>query len=1077
MPRRTTSQLAILLALLLASCVVTQAQDVSGTLTGIVKDATGAVIPNAQVRATNTGTQAHFEATTDGSGSYTLRNIPIGVYNLEVSSQGFKRYDATGIRLQVNEVLRLDATLDVGAATEAVTVTAQAVIVDTSTQTLKTVIDQKRIEELPLNGRNPTQLMRLVAGVVADPRADVTSSTTYPGVTPVSVNGTRSNATNYVLDGAQNNDHYSNAPNPMPNPDALQEFSVQVNNFSAEFGRQGGGVVNAVTKSGTNELHGSAFEFVRNKALNAANFFAPIVNGKKRDDGLKRNQFGATLGGPVWLPKLYNGRNKTFFFFSYQGTLQRRAPIANSIVVPTAAQRSGDFTGKTVKNPFTGANYANSRIPASDMNPLSLQLLQYIPLPTSGNTVFVAAPNNDNDHQVLARIDHQISDNNRISGRFWNSQAAAPAYLNPNNYLENVTGHTWLNRSVTATDTHIFGPSLTNEAMFGFNRTDNLNVPTYPAKSLADLGAKVANDNMTQIYISMSSYWGTLNTGDTNGFTRDEYQALDTMRWTRGRHQMSFGVEYDRGADTVINNFRANGQFAFNGGSAPFTGDSFADFLIGRYYTLTQGAGEYRDTRINRVGVFAQDSFKVTPRFTLDLGVRWEPFIPYTDLNGKIAVWKPGQQSTRFINAPPGIVFAGDKGVPAGGVPHVWTRFAPRLGFAWDLFGNGKTSIRGGYGVFYDSQNTIMMNNQSDQAPYGTVLTTFGTLTNSFSDPYAGIANPFPAPHSNVPSNAPFPQFSSPYLFAPDYRNAYIQSWNFSLERELLGGFVGRASYAGSKGTRLTVVRELNPAVYAPGANTTTTNQRRPIQPLGSTSIVEPVGNSIYHALQLTLDKRFSHGFSILADYQWSKAIDDSSNSKATGQSRTNPFNTRFDRGPSDFDRRHVFNASGLWEMPIHFQQRVVNSLLGGWSLNGIFSAYTGYGFTVTSGVDNARTGTGSQRAELVADPNLPDDRSRGQKIAAWLNPTAFEVNTIGTYGTLGRNVFRGPGYASLDAGLFKKFVIYERLSATFRFEAFNALNHPNLQLPAASVTGSNFMKITGAYDPRILQLALRLTW
>lgn len=1067
----------VLFFVLIAAAAVCPAQDISGTLTGIVKDSSGAVIPNAQVQATNTGTQARFESTTDGSGTYSLRSIPIGVYQLTVSSQGFKRYEATSIRLQVNEVLRLDVTLDVGAATEAVTVTGQAVVVDTSTQTLKTVIDQKRIEDLPLNGRNPTQLMRLVAGVVADPRADVTSSTTYPGVTPVSVNGTRSNATNYVLDGAQNNDHYSNAPNPMPNPDALQEFSVQVNNFSAEFGRQGGGVVNAVTKSGTNEIHGSAFEFVRNNALNAANFFAPIVNGKKRDDGLKRNQFGATLGGPVWLPKLYDGHNKIFFFFSYQGTLERRAPIANSIVVPTAAQRSGDFTGKTIKNPFLGGNYAGSKIPASDLNPLSLQLLQYIPLPTSGNTIFVAPPNNDDDHQVLARIDHQISNNNRISGRFWNSHASAPAFLNPKNYLENVTGHTWLNRSATATDTHIFSPTLTNEVMFGFNRTDNLNVPIYPAKSLADLGAKVANDNMTQVYIVMNGYWNTLNTGDTNSFTRDEYQALDTMRWSHGQHQLSLGFEYNRGVDTVINNFRSNGQFSFNGGSAPFTGDSFADFLIGKYFTLTQGAGEYRDTRINRVAAFAQDSYKVTQRFTLDLGVRWEPFLPYTDLNGKIAVWKPGQQSTRFINAPPGIVFAGDKGIPDGGVPSVWTRFAPRLGFAWDLFGNGKTSVRGGYGVFYDSQNTIMMNNQSDQAPYGTVLTTFGTLTSSFNDPYAGTVNPFPAPHANVPRDAAFPQFSSPYLFARDYRNSYIQSWNFSLERELIGGFVTRASYAGSKATRQTVVRELNAAVFAPGVTTATTNQRRPIQPVGSTSIVEPVGNSVYHALQLTSEKRFSHGFSILADYQFAKAIDDSSNSKATGQSRTNPFNQRFDRATSDFDRRHVFNTSGLWELPIHFQSKAVNSLLGGWSLNGILSAYTGYGFTVTSGVDNARTGTGNQRAELIANPYLSGDRSRGQKIAAWLNPLAFQVNTLGTFGTLGRNTFRGPGFVTLDTGLFKKFAIYERLSATFRFEAFNALNHPNLNVPSASVTGANFLKITNAYDPRILQLAMRLTF
>ena len=1070
--RARASSVGFVFSFVLAVC---QAQDITGTITGVVKDGTGAIVPNAQVTAINTGTQAHFDFRSDDSGTYAARAIPIGVYDLQVASQGFKRYQATSIRVQVNEVLRLDVTLDVGAAAETITVSAQTLAVDTSTQTVKTVIDQKRIEELPLNGRNPTQLMRLVVGVVPDPSGNVTSSTTYPGVTPVSVNGSRSNATNYVLDGAQNNDHYSNAPNPMPNPDALQEFSVQVNNFSAEFGRQAGGVVNAVTKSGTNQLHGSAFEFVRNNALNATNFFSPIVNGKKVTDGLKRNQFGATVGGPIWLPKLYDGHNKTFFFFSYQGTIEKRAPVATSIVVPTQAQRNGVFT-KTIKDPSTGLAYPNNTIPASQFNSLSQQVLGFIPLPTSGNTIFVAPPNNDDDHQVLARIDHQVSASNRISGRFWNSQAAAPGFLNPTNYLENVTAHTWLNRSATVTDTHIFGPTLTNEVLFGFNRTDNQNTPVYPAKTLAALGAKIANDNMAQYYINVSGYWGTLNTGDTNGFKRDEWQILDTARWSRGRHQISGGFEYGRGADTVINNFRANGQFAFNS-SAPFTGDAFGDFLIGKYYTITQGAGEYRDTRMNRVAAFAHDTFKVNRRLTLNLGVRWEPFLPYTDLNGKVAVYKPGQRSTRFINAPAGIVFAGDQNVPAGGVPSVYSRFAPRLGFAYDVFGDGKTAVRGGYGVFYDSQNTIMMNNQANQAPYGTVLQTFGTAAQSFDNPYAGIANPFPAPHSNVPKDAAFPQFSSPFLFAGDYRNMYMQSWNLSIEREIHGGFVGRVSYVGSAAHRLTVVRELNAAIYAAGVTTGTTNQRRPIQPLGSTSIIEPVGNSNYHALQLTTEKRFSHGFSILANYQFAKSIDDSSNSKATGQSRTNPFNQSFDRGPSDFDRTHVFNMSGLWELPIHFENKAVNSLVGGWSLNGIFSAYTGYAFTVTSGVDNARTGTGGQRADLVGNPYISGDRSRGQRIAAWLNASAFTTNALNTYGTLGRNVFRGPGFASVDSGLAKKFVLFERVNSTFRFEAFNSLNRPNLGVPSASVTGSNFLKITGAYDPRILQMALRFTF
>jgi len=307
---------------LYASSLASYAQNTNGSIGGVVRDPAGGVIPGANVRATNTGTGAIFRTVTNGEGQYAIRTIPIGLYDLAVEAAGFKRFETTGIRVQVDELARVDAELSVGGATESVTVSGEVVTVDTESATLKSVVDQRRIEQLPLNGRNATQLMRLIVGVVADPRADVTSGTTYPGITPVSVNGSRANATNYVLDGSNNNDHYSNAPNPMPNPDALQEFSVQTNNFSAEFGRQSGGIVNAVTRSGTNSVHGSAFEYVRNQAVNATNFFSPIVNGQKQQDGLKRNQFGVTLGGPVWLPRIYNGHDKTFFFFAWEQFLE-----------------------------------------------------------------------------------------------------------------------------------------------------------------------------------------------------------------------------------------------------------------------------------------------------------------------------------------------------------------------------------------------------------------------------------------------------------------------------------------------------------------------------------------------------------------------------------------------------------------------------------------------------------------------------------------------------------------------------------------------------------------------------------
>ena len=1078
--RATAGRFIAAFALSILGAGPLSSQNITGSIAGVVRDPSGSVVPSITVVATNEGTGARFQTSTDTDGQYTIRAVPIGVYSLTAEAQGFKRFETRGVRLQVNEIARVDINLAIGATSETVTVTSEVVTVDTTTAVLKAVVDQKRIEELPLNGRNPTQLMRLIVGTATDWRADTTSGTTYPGVRGgVSVNGSRANAVNYILDGAQNNDHYSNAPNPMPNPDALNEFSVQTNNFSAEFGRQSGGIVNAVTKSGTNELHGSGFWFVRNQAVNAANFFAPIVNGQKRQDGLKRNQAGATVGAPVFLPKLYDGRDKTFFFFSYQATLERRAPNEIGIVVPTAAQRRGDFSSlsRQIIDPATRQPYPGNQIPAGQLSPISQSILEKVPVPPSGNQIFTSAPNNFDDEQYLVRMDHQITANNRITGRFWNSYAETPAYLSPSNYLAVTVGRTWLNRSTSITDTHAFGANIANQLFFSFNRTDGNNIPTYPDRSITSLGSKYYNDDKPQWHVTVVGYFGTLNTGDTNQFLRDEYQFGDTVRWTKGRHQLTLGSEYGYGIGDVVNNFTANGQWNFNA-QAGFTGDSLADFLIGRFNTLRQGIGEYRQTRFHRFSLFAQDSWKMSRRFTLDLGVRYEPFFPYRELDGKLAAWRPGQRSTRYVNAPAGVLFPGDAGIPEGGFSIAAGNIGPRLGFAWDVFGDGRTSVRGGYGVFFDMPNTISMNNQSNQAPFGTQVTINGAMSNSFADPWAGTTNPFPGTTTPA-SNVAFPLYGNQEVFAPDFRNGYVQSWNMTLEREVVYGFIARASYAASKGTRLLVKREINAAVYAPGATTGTTNQRRPLQPAGSIALYEPVSNSTFHGLQFTLERRFATGFSILANYQFAKAIDDSSAVKGTAITRTNPFDQRFDKGPADFDKRHVVNISGLWEMPIRFQDRALNSLLGGWSLNGIASMWSGYPFTVTSGVDNARTGTGNQRADLIGDPYLPEGRSRSEEIAEWLNKAAFRPGgaTLGTFGNLGRNVFRGPGYTSVDLGLFKRFAITEQFSATLRFEAFNVFNHVNLQGPATAQNSANFMRTTGAEDPRILQFALRLAF
>ena len=520
------------------------AQNITASITGTVKDATGAVIPNAAVKATNTGTKTQFDGTADSQGSYLLRNLPVGVYTLRVEAKGFQSFEVRDLRLQVNETARVDANMNVGGTAESVTVSSNVINVDTTSATLKTVVDQRRIEQLPLNGRNATQLMRLVAGVVVDQRADVTSGTTYPGTTPVSVNGGRANATNYVLDGAQNNDPYSNAPNPFPNPDALQEFSVQTNNFSAEFGRQSGGLVNAVTKSGTNQLHGSAFEFVRNQAFNATGFFGPAdpATGRRRQDGLKRNQFGGTIGGPVI-------KDKTFFFASYQATLLRQIPAEVQRIVPTTLQRGGNFSQLTraLRDPLANAPFAGNIIPVTRINPVSRTIIDGS-LPDGGASgrisTIVASPNSD--HQFMARGDHQFTQNNRLSVRYYKSWSESAAFLNPKNVLEQTSGGQWFNNSISITDTHTISPTLVNQALFSINRTDGKFVPPQPDKSLASLGLKYYNDPIIKWDIDIAGYF-RINPGDTNAFPRREFQYLDTLRWTKGKHSLTFGGEYGQG--------------------------------------------------------------------------------------------------------------------------------------------------------------------------------------------------------------------------------------------------------------------------------------------------------------------------------------------------------------------------------------------------------------------------------------------------------------------------------------------------------------------------------------------------
>ena len=1070
------------------------AQDVNGTILGTAKDSTGAVVPSAKVTVKNVGTSAATQASVLGDGSFTAK-VPPGVYDVSVDAAGFKSVRIAGLRVEVNTQSRADAVLNVGDTSEVVNVAASSDNVDTTTSTLKEVIGETTIEDAPLNGRNPLALILLVPGVTRDPRASVTSGATYPGASGISINGNRSNTTNYIVDGASNNDNYTNAPNPLPNPDALQEFSVQTNNFGAEFGRLPGGVVNAVTKSGVNQVHGSAFEFIRNNYFNAANHFASVSNGVKTDDGLKRHQFGGTFGGPVFLPHLYDGRNKSFFFVSVQETLVHQRPNANSAVVPDALQRAGNFSEQTTPLyiPFDPAHgtYTGNRL--TTINPVSQAILAFIPQapagtavnPGGGQTIFYKSVNNTTDYQLLTRFDQHLTQKNSIYGTFFNSHQTAQAFLDPTNYLALKNAGDWISRRYQASDTHIFSANLLNEASFQYSHDRYQNTPVYPAQTLTQLGVNIYTPPATPEYIFTVSNYFSLGTGDTNAFIRDEYQGIETIRWTIGRHQLSFGGEYYFGTGDNINNFQQNGVFTFASSAytpntlASSTTNSFADFLSGRFSTFLQGAGEYKNTRYNHYAAFLEDSWKATPRLVLNAGMRYEPFLPYFDLNNKLAAYRPGQKSTLYPNAPVGVVFVGDPGIPHGGFNASYTNIAPRVGLAYDVFGDGKTSLRIGYGIFYDQPNTITTNNQTDQAPFAPVLTLTASAANNTTNPYAGTTNPFPYPSPPTAASA-FPQYTTQYLYSATLRNAYTQAWNVQVQQDLGLGTIFSLAYAASAASHLPIARELNAAVYVPGASTTgNTNQRRPMAPaLGSTTLLEASGSSNYNSLQANVRHSFASGLSLLANYSFSKAIDTWSDTKTLSQSRAIPTDAAYDRGPADFDRRHVLNFTSVYKIPSPSERRLVKAVLGGWEHTTIANYTGGYPFSVLANRDNALTGTPNQRVSVVPGVQpLLGKRSTAATAAAFLNPAAFVQPATGTYGNTGRNAYRGPAFAEIDMGLIKNFDLMEGVKGIFRFEAFNVLNHTNLNTPVNTFTSGNFSAITSAYDPRILQLALRIAF
>ncbi len=1035
----------------------------TANIVGTVRDATEAAVPGARVTAVNVQTGLRLSRESQADGSYSIPLVPAGQYRLEVEKEGFQRYTRSGITLAVGDNATLDVTLAVGSLAESVTVTGAAPLLETQTGTIRGLVDQQRIVDLPLNGRRVTNLMQIQAGVIQ--RASGTSE----GDAFV-VNGSRQSGVYFTLDGGMNTDSYRNYSGVFPNPDAVQEFSIQKSNFSAEYANATGAVVSVATKSGTNEFHGSAFEFLRNGVFNARNFFAA------RRDSLKRSQFGGTLGGPII-------KDKLFFFGSYQGTRTRSDPQLTRQFLPTAAMRAGNFSGvAAIRDPQTTQPFPGNQIPAQRLSPVTQAFLEFIPDPgTPDGQRFVGVPLKNREDEYMGKVDANLGAH-RLTGRYFRHRFERPFTGNvqdlPSMFASDVGRSTQPYNQVTVSDIFTVSPTMLNSATVAYKWRRTLN--DWKAVELpidfAQAGVQgLAVKDPASVYINVSG--GFLARPGWN-YDKTDYDihVADTVTWMRGGHELKFGGEILRSANDIKNDFRTMGLFNFNGN---ITGNSFADFMLGEVYQFDQGGGEYKELYGTRWGFFVQDTWRATPKLTLTLGLRWDPMFPFHDELGRTQCFVPGAQSTRFPNAPAGYLNDGDPGCPEGGFNSYWQQIAPRFGFAWRAPGN-KTVVRGGFGLFWNPQFTVLYNGFVNAAPFSPQVTRFGVR---FENPYETAANPFPAsfaPFMPGPDAEFFTPLGTFGTFSSNFKPSYMETFNLTVEHEAAANLVVRASYIGNLGRRLSYTDDLNYARYAPGATTGNIQQRRPYGDFGSILTTYAEGTSSYHGLQLSVERRVADNLSFEVNYTFSKSIDEvSADTTPQNASQTVPMNRRLNRGVSDFDYTHRLVASHVWTLPsLAGQNRLARGVLGGWQFSGITTLRSGGPFSVSSGTDRALSGLGSSFADLVGDPDLDNGRSRAERIARYFNTDAFERAVLGTFGTSPRNVLRGPGAVSFDFGLMKLFPVTESVRLQFRAELFNAFNTPRFSNPNNNVnTPTRFGRIESAGDPRIVQFGLKLAF
>jgi hypothetical protein len=1079
-------------------------------LNGKVTDTSNAVLPGATVTVTQIDTGAVRSVVTDADGSFLISNLSPGPYRLEVALQGFRTYVQTGIVLQVAATPTINVSLALGDVQETITVQAEAPLVDVKSAGVSEVVESERIVELPLQGRDVTSLLVLAGASV---NTGSPNSRSFAGGVNVAVAGGLPFGVAYLLDGAMHNDSQNNANLPLPFPDALQEFRVATTGLTAQNGMHSGASVNAITKSGSNRFSGNLFEFNRDHRFNAIDPFAKVVNGKQVDDGLSRNQWGGTAGGPLVHDKL-------FFFGGYQGTNQHQNPQSNIAFVPTDAMLRGDFRDFASAECNGGtaiqlrAPFVNNQVNPTQFSPAALKLVSYLPKADDQKCgqVTYGIPWDREMGQAIGRLDYQVSQRHSIFGRYMATYDKSPSPFATTGNVLTLAGSTTpslpgaavdnLAQSATGGMTTVLGANFVNAVRVAFNRT-SIHRGTPPFFDPLDLGVKnfySYRDDETVIAVT-GGFNLSAATSTTGVFWTNGYQVADDLTLVKGRHQFGFGANIAYWKSFQTSHARSGGSWMFNGTT---TGRGLSDLLVGAVGSLEHGVPNLLVMDMPYFGIYGQDAWRMGDRLTFNYGVRWEPYLGQQMLYGGASIFNHDNfvnnvKSKVFVNAPAGLLYPGDAGFPDGksGYNVKWRDVSPRLGLAWDVTGDGRLAFRTSYGLTYDFPSGDYMNINASAPPWGNRSLITNTV---FDDPYSVVGgNPHPIATN---ANTNFPPFGAFGVMDPDIDPPRVQSWNVTLEKQFGTNWSATINYLGRYSDHLWAEEAINPGVfmgtgpctingvaYTVCSTLANLNQRRkfslenpaPGALLGFVDEHNDVGWQKYNGLRLTATRRSATGLTMSGNYTFSNCVGTATPGSfpqiASGY--TNPDNPDMDKGHCDQDRTHLANITGGYQTP-ELGNKALRIIASNWRVTGIYTARSGQFINITTGVDNALNGQLQQR------PNkLSDDFYGPKTLNNYLNRAAFGTPAPGTFGDLEYRAVEGPAFWQIDAAFSRLIDLGATRNLELRIEAFNLTNHFNWGNPVttantatAALTSSQFGRITtNGGAQRIMQFGIKYSF